>query len=121
MAQAQAGRLTTHVLDTASGKPAAGMKIELYAVEGATRRKIKDVVTNADGRCDAPMLQGDDFSTGQYELVFMAGDYLRASGAALPEPLFLDQIPIRFGMAEQAHYHVPLLISPFGYSTYRGS
>lgn len=121
MAQAQAGRLTTHVLDTASGKPAAGMKIELYAVEGATRHKIKDVVTNADGRCDAPMLQGDDFATGQYELVFMAGDYLRASGAALPEPLFLDQIPIRFGMAEQAHYHVPLLISPFGYSTYRGS
>jgi 5-hydroxyisourate hydrolase len=121
MAQAGAGRLTTHVLDTASGKPAAGMKIELYAVAGATRRKIKDVVTNADGRCDAPMLQGDEFSTGQYELVFMAGDYLRASGANLPDPLFLDQIPIRFGMAENSHYHVPLLISPFGYSTYRGS
>ncbi len=121
MAQAGAGRLTTHVLDTASGKPAAGMKIALYAVNGNSHRKIKDVVTNADGRCDAPLLEGADFHTGQYELVFFAGDYLRASGAALPDPLFLDQIPIRFGMAENSHYHVPLLISPFGYSTYRGS
>lgn len=121
MAQAGAGRLTTHVLDTASGKPAAGMKIALYSVDGDSRRKIKDVVTNADGRCDAPLLEGTEFRTGQYELVFFAGDYLRASGAALPDPLFLDQIPIRFGMAETSHYHVPLLISPYGYSTYRGS
>lgn len=121
MAQEAGGRLTTHVLDTASGRPAAGLKIALYRVSGNAHRKIKDVITNADGRCDAPLLDGDAFETGQYELVFFAGDYLRASGAPLPEPLFLDQIPIRFGMAENTHYHVPLLISPFGYSTYRGS
>lgn len=114
-------RLTTHVLDTASGRPAAGLKIALYRVSGNSHRKLKDVVTNADGRCDAPLLEGGEFKAGQYELVFFAGDYLRASGAALPDPLFLDQIPIRFGMAEEAHYHVPLLLSPFGYSTYRGS
>jgi 5-hydroxyisourate hydrolase len=119
--RADGGRLTTHVLDTASGKPAAGMRIALYRVSGSSHRKVKDVVTNADGRCDAPLLEGKAFQAGQYELVFFAGDYLRASGAALPEPLFLDQIPIRFGVAEAAHYHVPLLISPFGYSTYRGS
>lgn len=114
-------RLTTHVLDTASGRPAAGLKIALYRVSGNSHRKLKDVVTNADGRCDAPLLEGGEFKAGQYELVFFAGDYLRASGTALPDPLFLDQIPIRFGMAEAAHYHVPLLLSPFGYSTYRGS
>ncbi len=120
-AKAEGGRLTTHVLDTALGRPAAGLRIALYSVKGNSHRKIKDVVTNADGRCDAPLLEGRDFRAGQYELVFFAGDYLRAGAAALPEPLFLDQIPIRFGMAEAAHYHVPLLISPFGYSTYRGS
>ena len=115
------GRLTTHVLDTASGRPAAGLKIALYKVSGNSHHKIKEAVTNADGRCDTPLLEGKAFQTGQYELVFFAGDYLRASGAALPDPLFLDQVPIRFGMAEETHYHVPLLISPFGYSTYRGS
>jgi 5-hydroxyisourate hydrolase len=121
MAQAGGGRLTTHVLDTATGKPAAGLKISLYKLSGNTHRKLKDVVTNADGRCDAPLLEGEAFQAGQYELVFFAGDYLRSSGTTLPDPLFLDQIPIRFGMAESAHYHVPLLISPYGYSTYRGS
>lgn len=115
------GKLTTHVLDTASGLPAEGLKIALYVIDGDNRHKIKDVVTNSDGRVDGPLLDGADFRTGVYELVFSAGDYLRASPAKLPEPLFLDQIPIRFGMAEQKHYHVPLLISPFGYSTYRGS
>jgi 5-hydroxyisourate hydrolase len=115
------GKLTTHVLDTASGRPAAGMKIALYKVSGNSHRKLKDVVTNADGRCDAPLLESNALETGQYELVFFAGDYLREIGAALPDPLFLDQIPIRFGMAEEAHYHVPLLVSPYGYSTYRGS
>jgi 5-hydroxyisourate hydrolase len=115
------GRLTTHVLDTASGKPAAGLTIALYRVSGNSHTKLKTVETNADGRCDAPLLDGKEFRPGTYELVFFAGDYLRAQGAALPEPLFLDQIPIRFGMAEEAHYHVPLLLSPFGYSTYRGS
>ena len=121
MAETAGGRLTTHVLDTASGRPAAGLKIALYRVSGNSHRKIKEVVTNADGRCDEPLLQGKAFQTGQYELVFFAGDYLRGSGAALPDPLFLDQVPIRFGLAEDAHYHVPLLISPYGYSTYRGS
>lgn len=118
---ASGGRLTTHVLDTATGKPAAGLKIALYRVSGNSHRKVKDVVTNADGRCDAPLLEGKDFATGQYELIFFAGDYLRTSGQQLPEPAFLDQVPIRFGMAEDTHYHVPLLISPYGYSTYRGS
>ncbi len=121
MAKAEGGRLTTHVLDTASGRPAAGLKIMLYRVSGNSHRKIKEAITNADGRCDAPLLEGKAFQTGQYELIFCAGDYLRASGVALAEPLFLDQIPIRFGMAEETHYHVPLLLSPFGYSTYRGS
>ena len=121
MAQVDGGRLTTHVLDTASGLPAAGLKIALYRVGGNSHRKIKEAVTNADGRCDAPLLEGKTFQTGQYELVFFAGDYLRRIGAVLPEPPFLDQIPIRFGMAEDRHYHVPLLVSPYGYSTYRGS
>jgi 5-hydroxyisourate hydrolase len=116
------GRLSTHVLDTARGKPAAGVKIALYAVAGESRRKIKEVVTNHDGRTDEPMLQGDGLQVGSYELVFHAGDYLRASGQALGETLFLDQIPIRFGVPDAGqHYHVPLLISPFAYSTYRGS
>ncbi|MBP9184650.1 MAG: hydroxyisourate hydrolase [Fuscovulum sp.] len=116
------GRLTTHVLDTARGKPAAGVKIWLYRVSGNSHRKIAETVTNADGRTDAPMLTGKDFTAGVYELVFHAGDYLRASGQAEGEVLFLDQIPIRFGVPDAAqHFHVPLLISPFAYSTYRGS
>jgi len=116
------GRLTTHVLDTAAGLPAAGLSIELVAIEGAERRTIATVVTNADGRVDAPLLSGETMRTGIYELVFHAGDYLRHGGTALPEPAFLDVIPIRFGIADAtAHYHVPLLISPYGYSTYRGS
>ena len=85
------------------------------------RRHLKTVSTNADGRCDAPLLQGAEFATGEYELVFNAGDYLRGLGISLPDPAFLDVVPIRFGMAEQTHYHVPLLVSPYGYSTYRGS
>jgi 5-hydroxyisourate hydrolase len=121
VATGKAGRLTTHVLDTASGKPAAGLSIALYRIDGGTRRHLKTVLTNADGRCDAPLLEGAAFATGEYELVFKAGDYLRAQGTALPEPAFLDTVPIRFGMAEQTHYHVPLLVSPYGYSTYRGS
>ena len=115
------GRLTTHVLDTATGKPAAGLAIALYRVSGNSHRKLKTVRTNDDGRCDEPLLQGKDFQLGQYELIFLAGDYFRAIGLDLPDPMFLDNVPIRFGMAEEKHYHVPLLISPYGYSTYRGS
>lgn len=116
------GRLSTHVLDTSRGKPAAGVKIALYRVTGNSHKKIKEVVTNHDGRTDEPMLIGDALTAGVYELVFFAGDYLRASGQAVGEALFLDQIPIRFGVPDAAqHYHVPLLISPFAYSTYRGS
>ena len=116
------GRLTTHVLDTATGRPAAGLKIMLYRVSGMSHRKLKEVVTNADGRTDGPMLEGADLTEGGYELVFCAGDYLRASGQAGDGTLFLDEIPIRFGISDaSSHYHVPLLLSPFGYSTYRGS
>lgn len=119
---AKAGRLTTHVLDTASGRPAAGLSIDLFSINGDEQRAIKSVVTNEDGRVDAPLLTGDSLQPGVYELVFHAGDYLRSGGQPLSEPPFLDIIPIRFGVADQsAHYHVPLLISPYGYSTYRGS
>ena len=115
--------LTTHVLDTALGTPAEGLVIDLYHLEGEVRSHLKTVVTNADGRVDGgPILIGESFRKGTYELVFHAGDYLRRSGAALAEPPFLDVIPIRFGIADESgHYHVPLLISPYGYSTYRGS
>lgn len=118
---AEDGRLTTHVLDTATGKPASGLSISLFRIEGEARVLLKRVSTNADGRCDAPLLAGDEFVTGEYELVFAAGDYLRRQNVELPQPAFLDIVPIRFGMAERTHYHVPLLISPYGYSTYRGS
>lgn len=110
------GKLTTHVLDTGLGKPAAGLRIELFRGD----EKLKDVVTNADGRIDAPLLDAD-FALGEYELVFHAGDYLATTGQDLPEPKFLNIIPLRFGIAEDKHYHVPLLLSAFGYSTYRGS
>lgn len=115
------GYLTTHVLDTAQGSPAAGIKIALYRVSGNSHKKIAETVTNDDGRTDTPILPQDKFKKGTYELIFFAGDYLRASGQSASEPLFLDQIPIRFGMNEDDHYHVPLLLSPYGYSTYRGS
>ena len=116
------GRLTTHVLDTASGKPAAGLNVTLYRLNGDTRTRVKQVTTNADGRCDAPILDADAMAIGVYELEFAAGDYLRATGAPLTEPAFLDVVPIRFGISDTAaHYHVPLLLSPYGYGTYRGS
>lgn len=116
------GKLTTHVLDTAQGRPAAGMVIWLYRVSGNSHRKIGSFVTNADGRVDQPLLAGKEFQAGTYELVFHAGDYLRSTDQGAGEVLFLDQIPIRFGVVDAGqHHHVPLLISPFAYSTYRGS
>ncbi len=119
------GYLTTHVLDTARGVPAANIAIALYRVSGNSHKKIADAVTNDDGRTDSPILPQDKFKPGTYELIFFAGDYLRSTGLVDNEggaPLFLDQIPIRFGIDDaDAHYHVPLLLSPFGYSTYRGS
>ena len=114
------GRLTTHVLDTARGMPAAGLRIELYALDGS-RRRVADRLTNSDGRVDAPLMEGAAFEPGTYELLFHAGPYLEASQAALPGRKFLDVIPVRFGIADDSHYHVPLLLSPYGYSTYRGS
>ena len=115
------GYLTTHVLDTARGCPAEGLKIDLFRIEGTNRTLLKSLVTNDDGRTDEQILPPAEFSTGEYELVFHAGEYLDASGAPHEEPRFLDVIPIRFGMSEHSHYHVPLLLSPFGFSTYRGS
>ena len=115
------GYLTTHVLDTARGCPAEGLKIELFRLSGDARELLAPLVTNADGRTDRQILPAEDFTTGTYELVFHAGDYLDAIGTPPESPRFLEIIPIRFGMSEEAHYHVPLLLSPFGYSTYRGS
>ena len=114
------GYLTTHVLDTANGTPAQGMRIELWRLDG-TRRLIAETVTNHDGRTDGPILPETSFEIGEYELVFHVGAWLDAIGYKAAEPRFLDQVPLRFGMSEQDHYHVPLLISPYGYSTYRGS
>ncbi|MGO1461549.1 MAG: hydroxyisourate hydrolase [Marinobacter sp.] len=116
------GYLTTHVLDTSQGLPGKGIRIEVYRLEGETRTLIKEVVTNSDGRCDEPIMEGDAFTVGQYELVFHAGDYFRAQGSDMSEPAFLDVIPLRFGVADAfQHYHVPLLATPYSYSTYRGS
>lgn len=119
------GYLTTHVLDTARGRPADGLRIELHRIgktaDGETRTAVAQAVTNADGRTDAPILPQEDFATGTYELTFHCGDYLTRAGVAPEEPRFLDVVPLRFGMSEASHYHVPLLLSPFGYSTYRGS
>jgi len=115
------GFLSTHVLDTANGRPAGGMLIELFRVDDE-RCQLGSVTTNADGRCDAPLLQGNAFVAGEYELVFHAGDYFAASGLEQTQPRFLDHVVIRFGVSDaDAHYHVPLLVSPFAYSTYRGS
>src|SRR4051794_16854628 len=115
-------RLSTHVLDTARGIPAGGVVIDLHAIGEHTRRAIRTVTTNVDGRTDEPLLSGDRIETGDYELTFHAGDYFRKIGVPLTDPPFLDLVVIRFGVADAAgHYHVPLLLSPYGYTTYRGS
>lgn len=116
------GRLSTHVLDTHSGRPAAGVVIALVSIGAQGEREVARAVTNADGRTDAPLLTGDAVRPGVYELRFHVGDYFRARGLDLPEPAFLDVATVRFGLADaQGHYHVPLLVSPWSYSTYRGS
>ncbi|GHC29308.1 hydroxyisourate hydrolase [Aidingimonas halophila] len=116
------GYLTTHVLDTARGRPGEGIRIEIFRLEGERREYLGEVVTNDDGRCDAPLLEGSAFTVGEYELLFHAGDYLDRHQAPGMSPRFLNRIPLRFGVADAGeHYHVPLLLSPFGYSSYRGS
>eukprot|EP00873_Tetraselmis_striata_P031140 jgi/Tetstr1/451404/TSEL_038440.t1 len=114
------GRLTTHVLDTANGTPAKGMTIDLYRVDGDAAVFERSVVTNADGRCDGPLLEGDAFAEGAYRLNFHVGEYFsKINGKAVD---FLDVVAVDFRVSDGgAHYHVPLLVSPFGYSTYRGS
>jgi len=113
-------QITTHVLDTAAGCPAAGLKVILTRLDGKAA-VVVETTTNADGRCDKPLLDGADFAHGTYEIMFHVGDYFRRSDLKLPDPPFLDLVPIRFGVTEDAHYHVPLLVSPYAYSTYRGS
>ena len=115
------GYLTTHVLDTAKGMPAVGLSIDLFKLESDTRKHLSNMCTNNDGRTDQPILNRDLFENGNYELIFYAGKYLTQENRILKENLFLDIIPIRFSMHCNSHYHVPLLLSPFGYSTYRGS
>ena len=116
------GYLTTHVLDTALGVPAAGITIDLYRIDGSDRVALAQKVTNSDGRTDGPILGTEEFQLGHYELVFQAGAYFDKIGTSAEDPRFLSEIPIRFGISDiDSHYHVPLLLSPFGYSTYRGS
>jgi 5-hydroxyisourate hydrolase len=115
--------VTTHVLDITLGRPAEGVRVELYELAGGSERKlVADLATNADGRTDKPLISADQARSGRFELLFHAGDYFRRRRAELADPPFLDVIPIRFGVADpQAHYHVPLIVSPWSYSSYRGS
>lgn len=125
------GRLTTHVLDLSRGIPAEGMRLQLWSLADGTSRLLREAATNSDGRLDTPLLEGGELAAGSYELLFMAGDYFRGLSAAGPgveapsgasAALFLEEIPIRFNITDrEAHYHVPLLVAPGGYSTYRGS
>lgn len=117
---AGSGRLTTHVLDTAHGNPARGMRLELLYVHGDHTHHITDSYTNADGRVDQPLLDTDQFQHGEFEIHFHVGQYFERLGVEIETP-FLNVVPIRFTISEDRHYHVPLLVSPFGYSTYRGS
>ena len=115
-------KLSTHVLDTAHGCPAQGLKIELWSLAGEERTLLTSAKTNADGRTDAPLLSAEEMKPGHYEIVFYVGDYFAAKSATLPKTRFLDKVPVRFGIADAgAGYHVPLLCSPWSYSTYRGS
>jgi 5-hydroxyisourate hydrolase len=116
------GRLTTHVLDTMHGRPAGDMAVELYRIDGTRATLLLSARTNTDGRMDGPLLDAGAFRTGRYRLVFDVGSYFRSQGVSLPDPGFLESVPLDFGIADAAaHYHVPLLVSPWSYSTYRGS
>jgi 5-hydroxyisourate hydrolase len=116
------GKLTTHVLDTAHGIPGAGIHIALHRVADGCHALVKQAVTNADGRCAAPLLEGDAFTPGRYRLVFAVGAYFAGKGVALPDPPFVDEVVVDFGIADaNGHYHIPLLVSPWSWSTYRGS
>ena len=116
------GKLSTHVLDTTQGKPGNGVVVELYAVGAGARTLLKTVTTNRDGRIDTPLLEGEAMQAGRYELVFAAGDYFAAQGVDLPEPRFIDRVTLAFGIADPTqNYHVPLVVTPWSYSTYRGS
>lgn len=116
------GKLSTHVLDTLHGKPAQGVNLRLYRIEDGHPTLLKQAATNADGRCDAPLLEGAALRAGCYELRFALGDYYTALGVPLPEPRFLDEVVLRFGIAHpEQNYHVPLVATPWAYSTYRGS
>lgn len=116
------GRLTTHVLDTANGRPGSGIRVAVYRVEGEHRRQVAAGMTNTDGRTGAPLLEGESLSTGIYEIVFAVAGYFAARGVSLPTPPFVGDVVLRFGVADaDAHYHVPLLVSPWSYTTYRGS
>jgi 5-hydroxyisourate hydrolase len=115
-------RLSTHVLDASRGTPAANVRVDLHALRNGERKCLKTVVTNQDGRTEEPLLAGEKLDAGVYELTFHAGDYFRSAGIPVSEPPFLDEVVIRFGVADPAgNYHVPLLLSPYSYSTYRGS
>jgi len=117
---ARMGRLTTHILDTASGIPAAGVEVRLYSLNSGRELKAA-AVTNEDGRSDRPLLADELLIAGEYELEFDIGDYFRGRGAELDDPAFLDTVVIRFSVRSDERYHVPLLVSPWSYSTYRGS
>ena len=115
------GKLSTHVLDTANGCPANSMQIELWSLEGAAPKRLKTLRANADGRTDQPLLAAEEMKIGSFEIIFSVGDYFAARGVPLPRPPFLDRVPVRFAIADlTASYHIPLLVSPWSYSTYRG-
>jgi len=116
------GKLSTHVLDMTQGRPGAGVKVKRFRVEGSAKVLLKTDTTNQDGRCETPLLAGGEVLAGKYELVFSAGDYFAGQGVKLPEPRFVDEVVIAFGIADvEANYHVPIVVSPWAYSTYRGS
>ena len=116
------GYLTTHVLDTARGRPASGMEIELWLLQGEDRKHLKTARTDDHGRTGEPLLEAEELLPGAYELVFSVGAYFAGQPVEVSAPPFLDRVPVRFGVADAgAHYHVPLLVSPWSYSTYRGS